>query len=90
MLMKKEYNLKIEYWNIGIITFYYLFNYFPFGDSKNYNDIKNFNVNKFINQHGNGEKKYSVYVKKMKDIILTCLNLNVNERGCKLNYIINE
>ena len=90
MLMKKEYNLKIEYWNIGIITFYYLFNYFPFGDSKNYNDIKNFNINKFINQHGNGEKKYSVYVKKMKDIILTCLNLNVNERGCKLNYIINE
>ena len=90
ILNKNEYNLKIEYWNIGIITFLYLYNYFPFGECSHYNDIMKFNVNKFINDDIKDYGKYNYFVNKMKQIILTCLNLNINERGCKLEQIIND
>ena len=90
ILNKKEYNLNIEYWNIGIMTFLYLYNYFPFGECSHYNDIMLFDVNKFINEDNKDYGKYNYYVNKMKQIILTCLNLNINDRGCKLNQIIND
>ena len=72
------------------MTFLYLYNYFPFGECSHYNDIMLFDVNKFINEDNKDYGKYNYYVNKMKQIILTCLNLNINDRGCKLNQIIND
>ena len=92
MLLGNKYPLKVEYWNIGIITFYYLFNFFPFGQSDNVLEIQNFNICKFIKQQNldNVNGKYSIFIQKMKDIIITCLNLDINKRGYNLNNILQE
>ena len=90
MLLNKKYNLNIDFWSIGIISFYFLFKYFPFGECSNINDIKNFDVNKFVKEYHFENEKYSFYFDKMKEIIFSCLNFNIYQRGKHLNKIIND
>ena len=90
MILNKRYNLNIDFWNIGIICFYFLFKFFPFGKSSEIGDIKQFDVNKFVKEYHFENEKYSFYFDKMKEIIFSCLNFNIYQRGKHLNKIIND
>ena len=90
MLLNKRYNLNIDYWNIGIISFYFLFKYYPFGNCSEIQDIQKFDVNKFVKEYYFENEKYSYYIDKIKEIIFSCLNIDINQRGKNLKDIIND
>ena len=90
MILNKRYNLNIDFWNIGIICFYFLFKFFPFGKSSEIGDIKQFDVNKFVKEYHFENEKYSFFIEKIKEIIYSCLNFDINQRGKDLKDIINE
>ena len=90
MLLNKRYNLNIDYWNIGIISFYFLFKYYPFGNCSEIQDIQKFDVNKFVKEYYFENEKYSYYIDKIKEIIFSCLNIDINQRGKNLKEIIND
>ncbi len=90
MLLNKRYNINIDYWNIGIISFYFLFKYYPFGKCSEIQDIQKFDVNKFVKEYYFENEKYSYYIDKIKEIIFSCLNIDINQRGKNLKEIIND
>ena len=90
MLLNKRYNINIDYWNIGIISFYFLFKYYPFGNCSEIQDIQKFDVNKFVKEYYFENEKYSYYIDKIKEIIFSCLNIDINQRGKNLKEIIND
>ena len=89
ILEKKPYSFPVDYWNIGVISYYYLYNNYPFEDLKNVNDIKNFNLYKFLFDNCDNNN-INTYDNSIKNIILSCMKIDVNNRGKDLdNYLIN-
>ena len=80
ILEKKPYSFFIDYWNIGVFSYFYLYNNVPFEDTKNFNDIKKFDLYKFFfdNCENNNTNNYANYI---KNIILFCMKIDVNKRG---------
>ena len=68
-----------------LLVFIFYSNIFLFGECSNINDIKNFDVNKFVKEYHFENDKYSFYFDKMKEIIFSCLNFNIYQRGKNLN-----
>ena len=88
ILEKKPYSFSIDYWNIGIISYFYLYNNIPFENINNVNEIKNFDLYKFLfdNCENNNLNKYA---NSIKNIILSCMKIDVNNRGKDLdNFLI--
>ncbi len=88
ILEKKSYSFKIDYWNIGVISFYYLYNNMPFDNCENINEIKNMDLYNIL--FGNCDNNINNSAKSIKNIILSCLKIDSINRGENLDkYIIN-
>ena len=88
ILEKKSYSFKIDYWNIGVISFFYLYNNMPFDNCENIDEIKNMNLYNIL--FGNCDNNVNNSVKSIKNIILSCLTFDSINRGENLDkYIIN-
>ena len=91
ILCKKEYSFNVEYWNIGVMAYYYLFNELPFGFNEGIEKIKSTDIGKIIFNHKNKIKSNNFkYIKNLEKIILDCLKLDINERGKNLTKIIED
>ena len=91
ILCKKEYSFNVEYWNIGVMAYYYLFNELPFGFNENIEIIKSTDIEKNIFNHNNKINANNFKsIKYLEKIILDCLKLDINERGKNLKKILEE
>ena len=91
VLCKKEYNFNIEYWNIGVMSYYYLFNELPFGMNGKIDVIKNINIEEIIlKRETEFNQKFYKFIHILGKITIDCLKLDINERGKNLDKIIME
>ena len=91
VLCKKEYNFNIEYWNIGVMSYYYLFNELPFGMNGKIDIIKNINIEEIIlKRETEFNQKFYKFIHILGKITIDCLKLDINERGKNLDKIIME
>ncbi len=91
ILCKKEYSFNVEYWNIGVMAYYYLFNELPFGFNENIEIIKSTDIEKNIFNHNNKINANNFKsIKYLEKIILDCLKLDLNERVKNLKKISEE
>ena len=79
IIEKKSYSFETDFWNLGIISFYFLYNFNPFKNCESINEIKQFDLYKFLND--NCDNNINNSANSIKQIIISCLNFNVNERG---------
>ena len=79
IIEKKSYSFETDFWNLGIISFYFLYNFNPFKNCESINEIKQFDLCKFLND--NCDNNINNSANSIKQIIISCLNFNVNERG---------
>ena len=91
ILCKKEYSFNVEFWNIGVMAYYYLFNELPYGLNENIQIIKSTDISKIIFNHKNKIENNNIkYIKILEKIILDCLKFDINERGKNLKQILDE
>ena len=91
VLCKKEYNFNIEFWNIGVMSYYYLFNELPFGMNGKIDVIKKINIEEIIlKRETEFKQKFYKFIHILGKITIDCLKLDINERGKNLDKIIME
>ena len=88
ILEKKSYSFPVDYWNIGVISYFYLYNNIPFENLKNVNDIKKFNLYKFLFDNCDNNN-INNYANSIKNIILSCMKIDMNNRGKDLDNYLN-
>ena len=86
ILEKKSYSFKIDYWNIGVISFFYLYNNMPFDNCENINEIKNMDLYNIL--FGGCDNNVNNSAKSIKNIILSCLKFDSIKRGENLDKYI--
>ncbi len=91
----KKCNYKVDYWNIGIITFYLIYGYYPV-NKENYNSFDIEKMIKKIDIEKHKNKKYIInennYNKEifnsLNSLIINCVKRNIEERGDEIEDIL--
>ena len=99
MILNQKYNKNAEFWNVGLISFYLIFNYLPFDNDVNEDKLNKFEIKKYLLENeknifklkklkeDNYEEKYLNYIKNM---VITLLNKDIKLRGKEIKQIFDN
>ncbi len=92
IIEEKKCNFKVDYWNIGLITFYLLYGYCPI-DKDNYYTFDIEKKIKEINLDQENKKKRKIdnvdLFKSLNSLIINCINKDPENRGDEIEDILN-
>ncbi len=92
IIEEKKCNFKVDYWNIGLITFYLLYGYCPI-DKDNYYTFDIEKIIKEINLDQENKKKRKIdnvdLFKSLNSLIINCINKDPENRGDEIEDILN-
>ena len=92
IIEEKKCNFKVDYWNIGLITFYLLYGYCPI-DKDNYYTFDIEKIIKEINLDQEIKKKRKIdnveLFKSLNSLIINCINKDPENRGDEIEDILN-
>ena len=88
----KKCNFKVDYWNIGLITFYLLYGFFPI-DKDNYYTFDIEKIIKELNWSPDNKTKKKIddekLLKSLNSLIINCINKDPEDRGDEIENILN-
>ena len=92
IIEEKKCNFKVDYWNIGLITFYLLYGYCPI-DKDNYYTFDIEKIIKEINLDQEIKKRRKIdnveLFKSLNSLIINCINKDPENRGDEIEDILN-
>ena len=91
IIENKKCNYKVDYWNIGLISFYLLYGFFPI-DKDNYYTFNLETIIQKLNWELNNNKKKPKVNKEilqtLNSLIMNCIQLNPEDRGDEIEDIL--
>ena len=90
IIENKKCNYKVDYWNIGLISFYLLYGFFPI-DKDNYYTFNLEKIMQKLNWELNNKKTKKInkeILQKLNSLIMNCLKLIPDDRGDEIEEIL--
>jgi serine/threonine protein kinase len=90
IIENKKCNYKVDYWNIGLISFYLLYGFFPI-DKDNYYTFNLEKIMQKLNWELNNKKIKKInkeILQKLNSLIMNCLKLIPDDRGDEIEEIL--